>query len=300
MGSRLEDRQIGRVRVLFGAAGGKYPDGNSLLVEGREESLVIDPALGLVSRGAAKPPVDRVLNSHCHEDHIAGNFLYPDVPWCLHEADAIGLHSLAGMMEIYGFTGAIAEGFEEVLVHQFNYQARSDVQTFRDGDVFDLGGTSVRVLHAPGHTRGHCVFHIEPEDVIYLADIDLSGFGPYYGDAWSDLEDFDRTLDWVSKLRARHYATFHHIGVLDGFDAFRDRLDRFWAMIPDRERRLMELLSEPRSLNEIAEAHLIYSRGTPPSFAPSVERRSMSQHLDRLMGSGRVEQIDEDRYRALD
>ena len=294
----MEERRIGRVRVLFGEGGGKYPDGNALFVEGREESLIIDPALGVVGRGEARPRPDRVLNSHCHEDHIAGNFLYPEIPWCLHEADAAGLQSMAGMMEIYGFSGEIAAGFETLLIEQFNYQARPDVVTFRDGDVFDLGGTSVRVLHAQGHTRGHCVFHIEPEDVIYLADIDLSSFGPYYGDAWSDLEDFSRTLAWVSEFQAKHYATFHHIGVLDGFEAFRARFDRFAGMIPNREARLLEFLVEPRSLEEVIDARFIYSRGTPPSFAPSVERRSMTQHIDRLIAQSRVVEVEPGRYRV--
>ena len=56
----------------------------------------------------------------------------------------------------------------------------------------------------PGHTRGHSAFHVESDDVFFLADIDLSSFGPYYGDAWSDLEDFERSL---VQVRARGAAT---------------------------------------------------------------------------------------------
>ena len=39
------DRTIGRVTVLYGEGGGKYPHGNSLLVRGTEEALIIDPSL---------------------------------------------------------------------------------------------------------------------------------------------------------------------------------------------------------------------------------------------------------------
>ena len=49
----LEERQIGSVTVLFGESGGKYPDGNSLLVRGSEESALIDPSLGVVARASA-------------------------------------------------------------------------------------------------------------------------------------------------------------------------------------------------------------------------------------------------------
>src|SRR6185295_8374979 len=107
---------------------------------------------------------------------------------------------------------------------------------YHDGDVFDLGGgVRVRAIHAPGHTRGHSLLHVEPDDVLYLGDIDLSSFGPYYGDAWSSLEDFERTLAMVRAMPARWYATFHHVGVLEGQAAFLERLDRFAAVIVRRE-----------------------------------------------------------------
>jgi hypothetical protein len=52
----LEDRPLGRATtVLFGERGGKYPQGNSLLVRGPEETLIVDPSLGVIPRRAALP-----------------------------------------------------------------------------------------------------------------------------------------------------------------------------------------------------------------------------------------------------
>lgn len=291
------DRSLGRVTVLGGERGGRYPHGNSLLIAGSEETLLIDPSLSLVGR-ASLPFTDRVLNSHCHEDHVAGNHLYPKVPWLLHEADLPGIRSLDAMMEIYGMSPRIAAAFRQVLVDDFHYAPRPDATAFRDGDVFDLGDVRVRVIHAPGHTRGHCVLHVEPEDVLYLGDIDLSSFGPYYGDAWSSLEDFERTLAKVREIDARFYATFHHIGVVEGRDAFLERIDRFAAVIATRERRLVEFLAEPRTVDEIVEHRFVYRPGDPVPFADDVERRSMTQHLDRLVAAGRVAEVEAGRYRA--
>jgi glyoxylase-like metal-dependent hydrolase (beta-lactamase superfamily II) len=294
----LEDRQIGHVTVLFGERGGKYPHGNSLLVRGREGSLLIDPSLSVIPRRSLLPRVDRIVNSHCHEDHIAGNHLFPDVPWHLHELDLPGIRSLDSMMAIYGYGGAIDAAFRKVVVEQFHFTPRSDAVGFRDADVFELGGVQVRAMHAPGHTRGHCVFMIEPDGILYLGDIDLSSFGPYYGDAWSSLEDFERTLNVVGGLEARWYATFHHIGVLDGRAAFLQRLDRFAAVIATREERLLDFLAEPRTLDEIVAHRFVYRPQDDVPFAAAVERRSMAQHLDRLARSGRVHEIDAGRYQA--
>ncbi|MCP5058120.1 MAG: MBL fold metallo-hydrolase [bacterium] len=287
------DLDLGSVTVLFGAKQGKYPEGNSVLVEGPEETLLIDPCLGLVPRRQALPQVDRLLLSHCHEDHQAGAHLFPDIPIHVHEADLPGLQSLRGFMEIFDFDAypEIARVWEKLILEQFNFQARPEALPFADGDVFELGGdVRIEVIHTPGHTRGHSAFHILPADVLFLGDIDLSSFGPYYGDAWSNLEDFERSLDRVRKIEARHYATFHHVGVVSPA-TFQERLGRFAAKIEERESRLLAYLAEPHTLNEIAEHRFIYRQTDPVDFAEPVELRSMSQHVERLMRQGRIEEI---------
>jgi glyoxylase-like metal-dependent hydrolase (beta-lactamase superfamily II) len=295
----LEDRQLGpSVTVLFGAHAGKYPYGNSLLVEGSEEALLIDPSLSVIPRQPSLPPLARIVNSHSHEDHIAANYLFPDVPWHLHEMDASNIQSLDNMMAMYGYLGEVDAAFRQILVDEFHFTPRLDALSFGDGAVFDLGGCRVRVIHTPGHTRGHCAFFIEPDDVLYLGDIDLSSFGPYYGDAWSSLDEFEQTLRQVRQIEARCYATFHHIGVLEGRAAFLERFDRFAAVIRSRDQRLLAFLSEPRTLDDIAHYRFIYRAEDPVSFAEAVERRSMSQHVEALLRDGRVREPEPGRYMA--
>jgi len=302
VGEPLEAQEIGAVTVLYGERRGKYPHGNSVLVRGSRESLLIDPSLGVVARPPhERPQVDRVLHSHCHEDHFAGSFLYPEAPWHFHEADLPGIRSLDALMDLYGYPEPILSAWRKTVVERFHFTPRADALGFRGDDAFDLGGgVRVEVIHAPGHTRGHCFFRMLPDDVVYLADVDLSSFGPYYGDAWSELEDFERTLAAARALDARHYATFHHIGVLDGRAAFLERLERFAAVIADREARLLAFLGEPRTLEEIVEHRFVYRPQDPVPFASAVERRSMSQHLARLLRGGRVREVERGHYRRSD
>jgi glyoxylase-like metal-dependent hydrolase (beta-lactamase superfamily II) len=301
----LQDREIGPVTVLFGRDGGKYPDGNSLLVRGSRETIIVDPALGVVARRDRLPRVDRVFNSHCHEDHIAGNHLWPDVPWHCHEADALGFRSLDGLMEIYGLPKEIEGPWRETCVDTFHYASSDDVHVFRDGDVFDLGEVSLRVVHTPGHTRGHSAFVVQwgaggpDERLVYLGDIDLSSFGPYYGDAWSDLMDFERSLRTVRELDAAWYATFHHIGVVDR-PLFEERLDRFEVKIALREAALLDYLQDPRSLDEIAAHRFVYRPGPAPPMVEIVERRSMGMHIERLIAQDRIEEVEPGRYLVVE
>jgi glyoxylase-like metal-dependent hydrolase (beta-lactamase superfamily II) len=295
----LVDRTLGSTTVLFGDKNGKYPHGNSLLVHGADETVIIDPSLAVIPRRASLPRVDRVLNSHCHEDHVAGNHLFPDAPWHVHELDAPGLRSLDGFMAIYGYAGDAGANMVRSLAEQFHYTPRADTQGFADGAVFDLGGgVRVRAIHTPGHTRGHTALQVEPDGILYLGDIDLSSFGPYYGDAWSDLEDFERSLALVREIDARWYATFHHIGVLEGRAAFVERLDRFTAVIARRERELLAYLAEPHTLAEVAAHRFVYRPADAISWAEPVERRSMGQHIARLLRDGVVREPEPGLYQA--
>lgn len=300
MSIELEDRRIGPVTVLFGRAGGKYPDGNSLLVQGTRESVLLDPALGVEPRHARLSPVDRVFYSHCHEDHFAGGHLFADVPWHCHREDAVGFDSLDDMTAIYGYPKKILDAFRVQLVERFHYIPHSIVP-FEDGEVFDLGDVTLQVVHTPGHTRGHSCFLIQwggggpDERVLYLGDIELTSFGPYYGDAWSDLESFERSLSLIRRVEAGWYATFHHIGVLER-EAFLERLDRFETKIFEREGRLLEYLDSPRTLAEIAEHRFVYRPGDAVFNAEAVERRSMGMHLERLIAQDRVEEHEPGRF----
>ena len=296
--------QQGPVRVIFGERRGGYPDGNSLVVAGEKETLLIDPALGLRRDPATLPEIDRVLLSHCHEDHTAGLSLFPEAPVHVHALDRPGLDSLDDMVAIYGYGEPIESTFRKILVERFHYAPRPDAQAYADGDVFDAGGVRVRVHHAPGHTRGHCCLMVEWNEggaerrLLYLGDIELTGFGPYYGDAWSDLEDFERSLTWARGIEADWYATFHHIGVLQGKAAFLDRLDIFEGAIARRENQLLEFLAEPHDIEEVTEHRFVYRPKDDVVFASAVERRSMQQHIDRLVTAGRVRTVEEGRYQT--
>jgi glyoxylase-like metal-dependent hydrolase (beta-lactamase superfamily II) len=300
--SEPEVREIGPVRVLFGDRGGRYPDANSLLVRGSQERVIVDPALGLLLRPGPPPEVDRVLNSHCHEDHISGNHLFAGVPWYLHRLDQPGIRSLDAMMAIYGLPEAIERPFREVIQKEFHFTPRPDALCFEDGDVFDLGGTRLQVIHSPGHTRGHCCFLIEwqsaPDRLLYLGDIDLTGFGPYYGDAWSSLEDFEHSIERVCEIDAGWYVTSHQAGVLESPEAFREQLRRFGARIQERDERLLEYLSQPRSLEEIVDHRFVYRPKDQVLYIDAVERRSMAQHVERLLARGRIEEVEQGRYRT--
>jgi len=293
------DLRLGRAVALTGAEVGKYPSGNSLLVVGDDSSVLVDPSVSVFDRGGAPAPVDRVLLSHAHEDHMAAIALYPDAPVHAHHDDLLGVQSLDGLMEMYGMSPESEAAFRPVVLDEFHYTERPDAVGFADGERFDLGGgLRVEVVHLPGHTRGHCGFLVEPDGVFFVADVDLSSFGPYYGDHWSDLEDFEAALARCREIDARWYATFHHKGVVEGREGFLQALAAFEGVIARREQRLLEFLAEPRQLPDIVAHRLVYRPGVEVTWADEAERRTAQRHLRRLLRDGRVQEPEPGRYRA--
>jgi glyoxylase-like metal-dependent hydrolase (beta-lactamase superfamily II) len=143
------------------------------------------------------------------------------------------------------------------------------------------------------------VLLVEPQGVAFLGDIDLSGFGPYYGDATSSLAEFRRTLARLADLPAKIWVTSHHRGVLTERAKFLDSLAAFTAKLGEREQRLLMLLSErPRTLDELVVCRLLYPPGHEEIWVNDAERRSISQHLDELLASGRVARLEDGHYRA--
>lgn len=286
-----------RVSVLMGADGGRYPSGNSLVVRGDGEAVIIDPSVTVVEGGGAPVPIDAVIVSHSHEDHLAGTGFFSDARVHIHHEDLLGARSLDGLMDVYGLTGEPRAAFSKQIVEEFHYTPRPDANGFSDGHVWELGGVHVEAVHLPGHTRGHSGFRISG-GVFFLSDIDLTGFGPYYGDVWSDLEDFERSLAVVRDEDADYYVTFHHRGVIEGRERFIELLDEFAAVIPRRHQAMLDFLAEPRSIDDMVEHRFIYRKHVEHVFANDVERRCAGMHLQRMLTRGEATEVEPGMFQA--
>lgn len=286
-----EVRLTDQVTVLVGAGNGAYPSGNSVLVRGSGETVVIDPSVTVVERGGVPGDVDAVINSHAHEDHLAGNGFFEGARVHVHHDDRPGVVSLEGLLDVYGLEDEVRDHFATTILEEFHFTPRPDAEGFSDGHVFDLGGVRVEAVHLPGHTKGHSGFRMDG-GVFFLSDIDLTGFGPYYGDAWSSLEDFEASLIQVRDEEADWYVTFHHKGIIEGRDTFVEMVDKFTAVIARRHDAMLDFLVEPRTVEEMVAKRFVYRPHVEHTFADSVERRTADLHLARMLERGEATEVE--------
>ncbi|MBP2472223.1 glyoxylase-like metal-dependent hydrolase (beta-lactamase superfamily II) [Crossiella equi] len=266
------------VEQLAPETGRAYPGGGPLVVTGADTRLVIDSTLT-----TELPGHDGFLISHHHEDHVAG-IAASGKPAAVHPAD------LASVSDWSAFTTAC--GYPDprwvtLMNEDFQWAAIENVRPLDLDTVHDLGGgVTVRAIHLPGHTPGHCGFLIEPDGVFYLGDIDLTRFGPYYGDAHADLTGTRQSLDAVESIPAAVRATYHQKGPFQTDADFLTALRDYREILDRRHHQVAEAYAQDPSVTaeRLVGQGIVYRPGRSPSWGPDAERRMIQRHLDELRG----------------
>jgi hydroxyacylglutathione hydrolase len=134
-----------------------------LALERREEALVVDPGFSPdrvhdLLRSAGKRPV-AALATHGHFDHVgsAATFCGDDIPFYIHEEDRLALFEPVA----WGSSFPVPASPPAI------------VRTFVDGDVLELAGFSLGVVHTPGHTPGSVCFRAD--DILFSGDLVFRG-----------------------------------------------------------------------------------------------------------------------------
>ncbi len=282
---------FGPIEFIPGQKGGRYPYCHSLVLAAGKETWVVDPSSdkAYLGRLAQTHRVTRVFLSHFHEDHQKYNYLFPEARFYVPVQELDAFSSLEAILTLAGIQEPrFQEHWRETLLREFHFQPLRQVTPFSPGQRFSLGEVVLEVVSAPGHTPGHSCFFFPRQHLIYLADVDLTSFGPWYGDAASDLEDFATTLRHLQQFRAQVYITAHEQGIFN-YEEAQVGLAYFQQVIAHREARLLEVLTFPQSLPELVARRLIYGKPREPAFVyDHMEGQMLTKHLDRLLKRGDV------------
>ena len=299
----LEPRFFGTLRFIPGGRDARFPFSNSLVVND-EARVIVDPGAGSkclaeeIARG-----VDVLINTHTHGDHVRGNRHFNDAYFWAPRAEAhhydgfLALGRALGVEEVYGpeenrlfadycETGEMAMR-RPVHLHadvRWALSRRPD-GFYEDGHVWEFGNTRIEAVHTPGHTGGMTSLYFPDEGVVFVADFDLTPFGPWYGQPESDIEAFLRSAEKLRSLDAEWFITSHEYGYLPRV-AFMNELERFLEVIEARERQIARWLHLTEA--EILRKGVIY-------FSHIVERNAwmwmmgtimLRKHVARLQASG--------------
>lgn len=286
------ERDFGYVTFLPGENRGKYPNCHSLFL--KEAGVLIDPAAERrrLEELRDEHKVKTIWLSHWHEDHFLNLDLFADLPIWISRPDAPALCSLDTFLDYYGVDEEERGYWEPLMTDFFRYKPREIAGYLSNGDCIDLGGETAEIIAAPGHTPGHLAIHFHESRVLFLADYDLTPFGPWYGDASSSIEQTIESLRRLKKIEADVWMTCHEKGIFEENPGL--AWDNYENVIYRREEKLLDFLTEPRSMEDIINAWIVYGKPREPlMFYRFGERRQMLKHLERLMNQGIVGQEDD-------
>lgn len=183
------------------------------LLEGKERALLIDTGLGICNiseevRKLTKKPVIAVA-THIHWDHIGGHKYYPE--FYAYEEE---LNWLKGEFPLS------LDTLHKMVLDRCNPPDGYDVNTYelfqgeptrilKDGDVIDLGGRVITVIHTPGHSPGHMCFWSQESGDLFTGDLVYKDIlFAYYPS--TDPKAYLNSLEKVAALPVRRVFPGHH------------------------------------------------------------------------------------------
>lgn len=231
---------------------------NNFLIIGNDRAVLLDTGLGVadirtVAEGLAGKPLS-VVNSHYHFDHSGGNRLFDKIAIHRSGAPLLAQPAPVGLAESYmAYTERLIDSWpaykqlDDTYFHLItgdtlirplpsgfeptNYRIVPTTATtlLDDGDVIDLGGRQLTVMHTPGHSPDSICLFDERNGLLFGGD--TINTGPIYAQLEdSDVEAFacsTRRLatlgDAVSRVFVCHFMRVDNtpnllVEIADGFE----------------------------------------------------------------------------------
>jgi hydroxyacylglutathione hydrolase len=144
-----------------------FQENTYVLYDETNECIIIDPGcadpeeekqlLSFIDKNNLK--VKKLINTHCHIDHVLGNALVKrqfGVNLILHKSETPVLAAVKAYASNYGF---------------FTYQDSEPDEFIAEGDEVRFGNQSLNVLFVPGHSPGHIALYDPVSKVVIGGDV---------------------------------------------------------------------------------------------------------------------------------
>ena len=243
---------------------------NNIVLHDEDGATVIDSGYGthvpqtldLLAHALRDKPLTRLVNTHCHSDHMGGNAAIRRKYACRTSIPA----GEAAIVDRWD-DQALILAFADQRAERFRYD-----DTFGDGDVLRMGGLDWRVIAAPGHDPYAVMFYSPQARVLISGDaLWESGFGVVFPQLFgreTALAETRATLETIARLDVEtvipgHGRPFGDIGKalersfyrLEGYEEDIVRLARHTAKVvlsfAMMEKRTMPLEKLPEYLSTI-------------------------------------------------
>ena len=208
---------------------GCVPGGEAFLLITEEKAAIFDAGFAFTAKPMVKKikaelgdrPLDYILLSHSHYDHISGASLmkkvWPDAKIVSAEHAAKVFEKPSAMKRISQMNRAAAFYFKKNPFFNNNLSRIHTDIVVRNGDIIDLGSVKLETIEAPGHTRDSLAFWCESERLVMTCET----MGVLAGNDSimpACLVSYRTTMKFIDKLEQLrpNKILYPHYGIVDG------------------------------------------------------------------------------------
>ena len=254
-----------------------FPTPNSFLVFGADASVLID--MGWENdddhrarvdylREVNAPPVSEIIITHRHPDHGGG---------------ALHMHRETG-------APLSCHPNDREVIERDRLHGEIEVSTeLQGGERRELGGLSIDVVFAPGHTSGSLALYVPERSAIFTSDtvmgVSTTAINPRDG----SLAQYMQTLDLFKEMGARVMYTGHGAPIKDPAG----RLDALIVHRQEREAAILKELADGPLTPADLRARIYVNL---PQARESLAERQILTTLVKLIDDQAVVSEEDDRY----
>ncbi len=218
-----------------------FGGGNMSLLIGEDYIAMIDDGLAPLAptllahvTETAGRPINFMINTHVHGDHVGGNAHFAETGTVIFAHDNIRKRLVADSSSAGGDGGL-------------------PVVTFGEGVTFHLNGLEAQVFHVPrAHTDGDAAIYFPDVNVIHAADVLFNNLFPYI-----DLDNGGTVDGFIAGQRKLISMADDETKIIPGHGPLATKADlqRNLLVLTDSQARVKLLVDQGRTIDEILEAN---------------------------------------------
>jgi len=218
-----------------------FGGGNMSLLVGEDYIVMIDDGLAPLAptllahvTETAGRPINFIINTHAHGDHVGGNAHFAETGTVIFAHDNIRKRLVADSSAAGGDGGL-------------------PVVTFGEGVTFHLNGLEAQVFHIPrAHTDGDAAIYFPDVNVIHAADVLFNNLFPYI-----DLDNGGTVEGFIEGQKKLISMADNETKIVPGHGPLATKADlqRNLLVLTDSQARVKLLVDQGRTIDEILEAN---------------------------------------------
>jgi cyclase len=206
-------------------------------------------AVAMRKEAEAHGPIRYLINTEHHVDHIFGNYYFKGAGIVVnHQGLYDNFMTVAPILDPFAYAEEAIpmddpEGAAIFPDRDTYYEDPNKGQIVFTGDlILNVGDTTIRCLHTPGHTPGQLAVHIPEEGVVFTGDTIFNGC-----QTWLMASDID---GWLAALERIRTLEFDHLVPGHGPVTDRSALDDQRAILLDWRAGVAAAVAEGLSREE--------------------------------------------------